>query len=82
MNPLVYGICVVNEPSISGKESLESGKESKFGKESNGKESKCKCSETSYVTLIRTVYTFSIICSISIQGPRDFPEKYCFFFYI
>ena len=51
MNPLVYGICVVNEPSISGKESLESGKESKFGKESNGKESKCKCSETSYVTL-------------------------------
>ena len=53
MNPLVYGICIVNESSISGKESLESGKESKFGKESNGKESKCKCSETSYVTLAR-----------------------------
>ena len=52
MNPLVYGICVVNEPSISGKESLESGKESKFGKESNEKESKCKCSETSYFTLV------------------------------
>ena len=41
---------IINK-SMDGKESLHFGKESLDGKESFGKESRCKCSEIDYVTL-------------------------------